>query len=424
MPKLDKLPQVDLAALPAALQFAQFAKAQHLTVGSSAYRAFAKHSYRNGQFSLAATYFIATIQAAEAINVQDCNELAAAYYAHKNFDLAIAAMEVATDAMPDNPGLLTNLGIMLKRVNRWEEAQTTLEKSLTIAPDQTNTLDALCHLYGHQGQLDAVKRTGTQTLTLKAQPDPRITIQGLPEAPECPRRDFSFAGPRRQIIAFSLWGQDTLYYHGALLNALLTPLIYPGWCCRFYCDASVSNAFQDKLKQLGAEVAEMQTPCKTFEGLFWRFLVADDPTVDRYLIRDCDCVVNVRERAAVADWIQSGQPFHLMRDFYSHSELILAGLWGGIQGALPPMVPMINAYLKVVDAERTIDQRFLRHLIWPYVKDQHLAHDGQFGFGHAVDFPPAATLLSHQHVGQRFDHFLPELVPLAQSLMPVSASHD
>ena len=33
-------------------------------------------------------------------------------------------------------------------------------------------------------------------------------------------------------------------------------------------------------------------------GLFWRFLVEDDPEVDLYLVRDADAVMNVKERWA------------------------------------------------------------------------------------------------------------------------------
>jgi len=31
-------------------------------------------------------------------------------------------------------------------------------------------------------------------------------------------------------------------------------------------------------------------------GMFWRFMVASDPTVDRYIIRDSDSRLNARER--------------------------------------------------------------------------------------------------------------------------------
>jgi hypothetical protein len=40
-------------------------------------------------------------------------------------------------------------------------------------------------------------------------------------------------------------------------------------------------------------------------GMFWRFLVAEDDAVDRYIVRDSDSRLNAREAAAVAEWMAS-----------------------------------------------------------------------------------------------------------------------
>ena len=45
-----------------------------------------------------------------------------------------------------------------------------------------------------------------------------------------------------------------------------------------------------------------------------------------YWVRDADSVVNVREKVAVEEWLASTRHFHLMRDHYDHSELVLAGM--------------------------------------------------------------------------------------------------
>ncbi len=37
-------------------------------------------------------------------------------------------------------------------------------------------------------------------------------------------------------------------------------------------------------------------------GMFWRFLVADDPQVDRFIVRDSDSRLNARDAYAVAEW--------------------------------------------------------------------------------------------------------------------------
>jgi hypothetical protein len=43
----------------------------------------------------------------------------------------------------------------------------------------------------------------------------------------------------KKIISFSLWGDNPKYTIGAIRNAELTPIIYPGWVSRFYCGESV-----------------------------------------------------------------------------------------------------------------------------------------------------------------------------------------
>jgi len=138
-------------------------------------------------------------------------------------------------------------------------------------------------------------------------------------------------------------------------------------------------------------------------GLFWRFLVEDDPEVDLYLVRDADAVMNVKERWAVADWLGSGKAFHLMRDSPQHSELILAGLWGAHRGNIGGMRARIES---AVAAGRAIgnyinhDQHFLRAEIWPIARNSVKIHDDYFGFMSPTRFSPDFRLPRRLHVGQ------------------------
>lgn len=52
--------------------------------------------------------------------------------------------------------------------------------------------------------------------------------------------------------------------------------------------------------------------------MFYRFLVASDTTVDRYIIRDVDSRLNARDRLAVEEWIKSKQSIHILRDHVNH----------------------------------------------------------------------------------------------------------
>ena len=44
--------------------------------------------------------------------------------------------------------------------------------------------------------------------------------------------------------------------------------------------------------------------------MFWRYYIADDASVDRYLVRDADSRLSVREARAVEEWILSGVRTH------------------------------------------------------------------------------------------------------------------
>ena len=54
-----------------------------------------------------------------------------------------------------------------------------------------------------------------------------------------------------------------------------------------------------------------------------------DPTVEKFLVRDSDNDLTMRERFAVDEWISSQKPFHAMRDHPLHRDPVLAGAWGG-----------------------------------------------------------------------------------------------
>ena len=105
--------------------------------------------------------------------------------------------------------------------------------------------------------------------------------------------------------------------------------------------------------------------------------------------------MNIRECVAVREWLDSGRHFHVMRDNYDHGELVLAGMWGGVRGALPPIGPWAQRYLasRTDLAGRTADQEFLRDQAWPTIRASVLTHDSQFAFGDRRDFPEVGRCL-------------------------------
>jgi hypothetical protein len=185
---------------------------------------------------------------------------------------------------------------------------------------------------------------------------------------------------------------------GALENAFLAKHLFPEWMCRFYVDAGIPQAVIDGLVARGSQVVQFREPVKGNYGLFWRFFVANDPAVDRFLCRDCDCRLNVKERVAVEEWIDSGECFHVMRDNVVHTELILAGMWGGVTGVLPNLEQKSREYIRT-SGERWADQHFLREEIWPLIKEHTLTHDSYYVLGNTRPFPRFGTLPRPAHVG-------------------------
>ncbi|MDA2253436.1 hypothetical protein PDM88_29810, partial [Bacillus cereus] len=74
---------------------------------------------------------------------------------------------------------------------------------------------------------------------------------------------------------------------------------------------------------------------------------------------------------------------------YSHTELILAGMWGGCTGIFHNIEAHIRDYVatgRYLD-NRVMDQHYLRYCIWPTLKQSVLIHDSQQFDSEAIDFP-------------------------------------
>ena len=315
-----------------------------------------------------------------------------------DFEAAGTSMREAREIWPDDPAFIGNLAFCEARLKRWPEALALLSRAVELSPEDANLHDGLAGIHGNLGDLERARVHGETSLRLKD----ALTAARRPPVrlSEVPVPDFRRDQPARNVIAFSLWGRQERYCRAALENARVAPHLYPEWRCRFYCDDSVPGGTRAGLLAAGAEVVLMARPKRLFEGLFWRFLVANDPEVDRFLVRDCDSLLNLRERRAVEAWTEGGAHFHVMRDYFTHSELILAGLWGGVRGALPELPPLYQPYLEDPARTRTCDQRFLREVAWPIVRQSHCSHDSLFRVLDSRPFPAGSELPAGRHVGQ------------------------
>jgi hypothetical protein len=92
---------------------------------------------------------------------------------------------------------------------------------------------------------------------------------------------------KKNIIAFSLYGDQPRYCETLIKNIETAKSLFPGWCCRVYLDNSVPQHVWQRLQGAGAQLVDMSHEKGIYPTL-WRFLVMDDPTVERFLVRDAD----------------------------------------------------------------------------------------------------------------------------------------
>lgn len=186
----------------------------------------------------------------------------------------------------------------------------------------------------------------------------------------------------RRLISFSLYGDDPKYCQGAIENIHLARMHYPGWDVVFHVKDSPADTF-DRLRELGARVIE----CDFLNMMLARFLPCCRPGI--VLSRDCDSRIGAREARAVAEWLESDKPRHVIRDHKEHLSVahpVMGGLWAsrepleaadGLRQALddPHYIPWGS------------DQRWLRENVWksdefwvsqynltPWMRDSHDAN--------------------------------------------------
>ncbi|QIL83619.1 tetratricopeptide repeat protein [Diaphorobacter sp. HDW4A] len=300
--------------------------------------------------------------------------------------------------VPGRASVLMDLAYSALRCGLHEEAFRHYQKAIEVSGASVNTniydgLAEVCHHLKNQEELRKYAALALQSKRDQVAGEPSVArIEGTPPTFDPGKRG-------ENVIAYSLFGGLPRYCETSLINVDLAKDIYPEWTCRFYVDDTVPAAVVQKLRDKGAEVVQVSAEQKELSGLYWRFFVMSDLTVKRFLIRDADSLVSYRERAAVDEWIASGQWFHTMRDRYSHTELILAGMWGGAQGVFKNVEQLIRDFVKTgrfMNA-RVMDQHFLRFVVWPVLSQSVCAHDSQGFEPGARAFPTPAKQAEFEH---------------------------
>lgn len=176
-----------------------------------------------------------------------------------------------------------------------------------------------------------------------------------------------------KIISFSLWGNSELYNYGMLENAIKCKEIYPDYMVYIYHNETIMQKIWDILKTFdNVKLIMMYGTKSQASNTFWRFTPAfeSDSIV---LIRDSDSIVNIKEKCAVNEFLESTYDFHIMRDSPYHKQKIMGGMWGCRNGVVRKLNIKLN--YNMINNIRGADQQFLDKNIYDKLINSILSHN-------------------------------------------------
>lgn len=291
-----------------------------------------------------------------------------AFFQKRDWEPALALIEALVRARPDDARLQKHLIITLSNMRRFADAIPRATAWLERNGEDLTVLDVLKVGHFYTGKIEEAVRYGQRTIEIRdtdACRLPRTVVMREPAGPPS----------GQNVISFSLWGTAPFYGYGAMINLVRSRTVYPGWSCRFYVDQSVPRACVAFLADNGADVRKIEDEYPGV-GLFQRFLVMNDASVGRFLVRDCDARLSAAEAELVRQWIDSGYPFHVVRDHVLHSELMIGCLWAGRTDCGIDIVELMRQYFSgEPNARYGHDQFMLGRLLWPLIRSRALVHD-------------------------------------------------
>ena len=164
----------------------------------------------------------------------------------------------------------------------WGNSHVFEEDVLTFVRDADNSVfhNKSCHVVGEEANCSVT--------TMKSYPNP-TTKQRQESAADTGQYAARTKLPTKNVISFSLYGKGTRYTDGAIANAKLALEIYPGWQVYIYHDNSVPQAVLTKLSSIPhVSLFNVSVSLAKTNSMAWRFMVALDPEISVYIIRDID----------------------------------------------------------------------------------------------------------------------------------------
>lgn len=284
------------------------------------------------------------------------------------------------------------------------------------AENQLDVLDGLTACYLVEGDLTQATHYGTQALLSRDQ------LFQVPVVAWCDEPSFKTVSHYKEkhsqsnnkpahlkVLSFCLYGNLAVYLEMMLMNLAAAKVLYPEWQVRIYHDESIPVETLKKFAANGAVLFAVDAAQKAYPGTMWRFLALEDPQVEWVSFRDADSLLTPRELVCVNEWLASDQVVHAIRDWYTHSEVLLAGMWGAYAPALRSIRTAMNAFIARPFTPSHADQHFLRRYVWPYARTSVCVHDSIFQTT-TRPFPVLAKSTLAAHIGNRLSNhfFMPQ----------------
>jgi len=168
-----------------------------------------------------------------------------------------------------------------------------------------------------------------------------------------------------KIISMSVWGDNPRYIVGAKRQIQLAEKYYPNWRVRIYTDKP--NNFTG----YGVDIVKADTD---MYGMFWRFLPMFEDPNNIVMVRDSDSRITIREAAAIHEWIESDQVFHVFRDHDAHFEFPIIGCAFAYKGCFGNQLEELMIEYAKTNKFYLSDQFFLRDYIYPVIKNSMMIH--------------------------------------------------
>ena len=210
----------------------------------------------------------------------------------------------------------------------------------------------------------------------------------------------------KQVISYSLYGQQLKFLVGAIKNAQLAQRFFPEFTVRFYVGKSVPTWCRSTLALFpNVEIIPVDAEENSLARM-WRFKAILDPSVDVVLSRDADARLSYREVLAHQEFLDSQFDFHIIRDHPTgHGYLISAGMFAcknkGMHffEKLWSEAPLRDTYMQ--------DQEFLSSQIYPQIAGNVLVHDPYYNY--QPSHPSKKTMIPRKkintvcHIGAALD---------------------